>query len=87
MMITPGAIVRWHSRIYCVSALEGDHADLYSHSITYLRRGGFRRTQCEVYGVPLSEVEALPPKESHRIRRKAAAKPLPPVPREKPVIN
>ena len=73
MMITPGTIVRWHSRIYCVSAVEGDHADLYPYSITYLRRGGFRRTQCEVYGVPLSEVEVLPPKKSHRIRRKAAA--------------
>ena len=73
-MITPGAIVRWHSRIYCVSALEGDHADLYSHSITNLRRGGFRRTQWEIYGVPLSEVEVLPPKKPRkiRVRRKAA---------------
>lgn len=74
MMITPGAIVRWHSRIYCVSAVEGDHADLYSHSITNLRRGGFRRTQWEIYGVPLSEVEVLPPKKPRkiRVRRKAA---------------
>ena len=73
-MITPGAIVRWHSRIYCVSAVEGDHADLYSHSITNLRRGGFRRTQWEIYGVPLSEVEVLPPKKPRkiRVRRKAA---------------
>ena len=74
MMITPGAIVRWQSRIYCVSAVEGDHADLYSHSITNLRRGGFRRTQWEIYGVPLSEVEVLPPKKPRkiRVRRKAA---------------
>ena len=74
MMITPGAIDRWHSRIYCVSAVEGDHADLYSHSITNLRRGGFRRTQWEIYGVPLSEVEVLPPKKPRkiRVRRKAA---------------
>ena len=74
MMITPGAIVRWHSRIYCVSAVEGDHADLYSHSITNLRRGGCRRTQWEIYGVPLSEVEVLPPKKPRKIRerRKAA---------------
>ena len=74
MMITPGAIVRWHSRIYCVSAVEGDHADLYSHSITNLRRSGFRRTQWEIYGVPLSEVEVLPPKKPRkiRVRRKAA---------------
>ena len=74
MMITPGTIVRWHSRIYCVSAVEGDHEDLYSHSITNLRRGGFRRTQWEIYGVPLSEVEVLPPKKPRkiRVRRKAA---------------
>ena len=74
MMITPGTIVRWHSRIYCVSAVEGDHADLYSHSITNLRRGGFRHTQWEIYGVPLSEVEVLPPKKPRkiRVRRKAA---------------
>ena len=74
MMINPGAIVRWHSRIYFVSAVEGDHADLYSHSITNLRRGGFRRTQWEIYGVPLSEVEVLSPKKPRkiRVRRKAA---------------
>ena len=73
MMITPGTIVRWHSRIYFVSAVEGDHADLYSHSITYLRRGGFRRTQCEVYGVPLSEVEVLPPKKPRKMRARSKA--------------
>ena len=73
MTITPGAIVRWHSRIYFVSAVEGDHADLYSHSITNLRRGGFRHTQLEIYGVPLSEVEVLPPKKPRKMRARSKA--------------
>ena len=73
MMINPGAIVRWHSRIYYVSAVEGDHADLYSHSITNLRRGGFRHTQLEIYGVPLSEVEVLPPKKPRKMRARSKA--------------
>ena len=72
-MINPGAIVRWHSRIYYVSAVAGDHADLYSHSITNLRRGGFRHTQLEIYGVPLSEVEVLPPKKPRKMRARSKA--------------
>ena len=41
-MINPGAIVRWHSRIYYVSAVEGDHADLYSHSMVIIPKLGIQ---------------------------------------------